>query len=279
MIDDLATTFGDAARLAEALRAGVAWAQREAAGHRVLGISAAASGLVADDGVMRVDRHLGVADFDLARVLAPVTDLPVFIDAETRLYLRHALLSPAHAHLRNAVALSPLMGGYPGPLAIVVDGTLYRGADGTAGRLCAGPAADAERESERRFAARVEALGGRDRYFALLKQDAPAAVALYESVIAAYGRQVAQAANLLNPQAILLYTPYNDLGERLLADIRRAMSPHCPAPAEAAVPLLIGGSRCERARLQAATTAVVTEFLDHGDLALNATAVCGADGA
>jgi hypothetical protein len=100
----------------------------------------------------------------------------------------------------------------------------------------------------------------------LIAGDDPEALSIYRGVIALYGRHAALVSNLLSPQVLMMYTPYNGLGERVARDIRAAMLAHLePAHAEH-LTLALGAGRCDKFRLVAAATTAVTRFMEEGRL-------------
>ena len=238
-----------------------AWSER-----RLLGIGVLSIGHVDREGVIRRNSQLPRDEVDMRQVLAPVTDLPVHTEEEVRLLLKTQFWHEAPKHWRTVVGLNPRAMGTKGGHALLVDGEFVCGRDGLAGLLgervpvpFGGPAGD-------RMMEQVEKWGGTPVYLERVRKGDPEVMEVYRMTVANIAYRVADVLDTHNPDAVLLYGPYVDLGDPFLRDVIQAARPYADPVCLAGADLQFGGRRNDEAHLVAAAVPVLARIFVDGEL-------------
>lgn len=226
-------------------------------GQRVLGVGVLSYGCVDKSGLIRFNGSLPRPDVRMSELLAPVTRLPVSVDEEFRLLLMAHLWS-SDPPAQNAVAMSAKLFGAGGGQAMLASGRVHYGAGGFAGQPgWAAPMLHGH-EVARRLDAEVAEMGGRDAYLARIKAGDARALEMYRVAVENHGYRVAHAANFFNPELVLLYTEYAEIGQPFLDAVRAVASQHSPPTNLEGMEIQFGGRRTDEERLAAAALPVLS---------------------
>jgi predicted NBD/HSP70 family sugar kinase len=236
---------------------------RRESGNRVLGIGVLCNGRVDRYGIARENSNLPRHSMDLRELLRPVTDLPVHVDEEFRLLLRAQLWDRDTPPWQNAVAVSCRLFGTGGGQAAMVNGQICSGHSGFAGQPGNQMALLHNNDICRELSRQVEEMGGQAAYLRRVKDGDAGVAEIYRKCVENYGFRLAQIANHLNPEVILVYTPYHILGEAFLAEVRQVMT-HFSGPYNLeGLHLQLADGRTDENRLVAAAIPVMSKaFVD-----------------
>jgi len=226
-------------------------------GRRVLGVGVLSYGCVDKDGVIRANSSLPRPNLRMADLLASVTRLPVTVDEEFRLLLMAHLWS-SDQPAQNVVAMSAKLFGAGGGQAMLASGRIHYGAGGFAGQPgWAAPMLHGH-DVARRLDAEVMDMGGKAAYLSRVREGDPRALAMYRVAVENYGYRVAHAANFINPELILLFTDYVEIGQPFLDQVREVASQHTPPTNLEGLNIQFGGRRADEERLAAAALPILS---------------------
>ncbi len=229
----------------------------------LLGIGVLSSGYVDRQGIIRFNGDLPRRNVDLRAMLAPLTDLPVFVDEDMRLLLRSRVwagMSPEE----YLVAVSPGVYGYGGPETLVVRGEPYAGCDGCAGQFRWTVKVPHEEAAVHRMMEQVAAWGGAEAYLDRVLRRDPEAMDIYRRVVENYGWRLAHIANTYNPNTILVYSPYAPLGADFVEAVSGVMKQQAHPVVCERLHVELGGDRTDRERLIAAGIPVLSRVFEDG---------------
>jgi len=229
----------------------------------VFGIGVLSYGTVDRNGVILDNSELPDKNVDIRRVLSGVTKLPVYVDEESRLLLLARQWSRAKP-LSTAVAISCRMSGFGGNQALLINGRLHYGLRGLAGEPGWAVPVPHLPETWNAAMAAVGRMGGKEAYLEKLGQGAPEALNVYRLSIENFGYRVALMANLINPEAVFLFTDYLTLGEPFLDGVMEEARKHAAPMNLEGMQLLFGGRRSDEERLAAAALPVLAQVFEEG---------------
>ena len=243
--------------------AGVKRALEKLSGRRVLGIGVISSGRVDRDGIICRNDELPREDVDMRKVLAPVTDLPVWTDEEFRLLLLGHLWRQPAPSWRHAVVMGSYYSGFGGGQAAVVNGEVYYGRRGFAG-LPAIFMATLHGEAEAMaWNRQVTAMGGEAGYMRRVQEGDPNALDIFAKSAENYGYRVAQVANHFNPDVVLIYANYQAVAEEFVRRVRQTAERHADPLNLQGMEIRLCGPRSNEERLRAAALpALATVYRD-----------------
>ena len=244
---------------------------REWSDRNLLGIGVLSSGYVDAEGVIRFNGELPRRDVDMRRILAPVTDLPVYTDQELRLLLMQRMWQQEPACWRHVVAFNPGLLGDRGRHALCINGSLYYGRDGMVGLPGRMTGVPHGMEVTNKLLETIHAWGGEAAYLARVRDGDAAAMRIYEVAVKNYGHRLAHLANAFNPDAALLFSPYVALGNGFLQEVWNEahncadQSHGYPEPTILdGMDFEFAGNRCEEEWLPAAAVPVLSRIFVDG---------------
>jgi predicted NBD/HSP70 family sugar kinase len=240
--------------------------------HRnLLGIGVLSSGYVDTQGLIRFNVELPERNVDMAKILAPVTDLPVHTDQELRLLLMWRAWQQEPGRWRNVAAFNPGLLGDRGRHALYINGSLYYGHDGMMGLPGRMTGVPHGMDVTDPLLEKVRVWGGEQAYLDRVKAGDGEAAEIYRIAVKNYGYRLAHLANAFSPDAAILFSPYVALGDAFLKEIMDEARTYvdqahgCPEPTILdAIELQFGGNRCEAEWLPAATVPVLSRIFDAG---------------
>jgi predicted NBD/HSP70 family sugar kinase len=234
-------------------------------GRRVLGVGVIASGRVNRKGVIHWSENIPAPDLDMAKVLAPVTRLPVHTDEEFRLLLAR-LWAAETPPWRNAVIMSGRLLGFGGGQAAMIEGRIYYGCNGYAGQPGRCMAVLHGLDEIAAMKAWIASVGGESAYLDRVRQADPEALRVYAKCVDNYGFRIAQIANHFNPEVVLLYSPYSVLGQSFLDRVREVVRLHSEPWVTDGMEVRFAGERTDEARLAAAAGPLLDRVFVDGRL-------------
>jgi len=107
----------------------------------------------------------------------------------------------------------------------------------------------------------VKAMGGEAVYLKGVAESHPAARDVFSRVVDNYGFRLAQIVNHFDPELILIYGPYHELGERFLGPVREVMARHTIPGDLDGLHLRLAGERTPEVTLRAAAVPVLAAAL------------------
>ena len=233
---------------------------------RVMGIGVVSGGRVDRRGIIRHNPELPRQDVDMRAVLARATDLPVRTDEEFRLLLLGHIWDKETPPWRNAVALGAGFSGLGGGQAVLVEGKLYYGHGGFAGLPGMYMGAVHGEEAVKQWKPRVQKMGGEAAYVRRVRDGDAEAVEIYEKCMQNYGYRIAQIANHFNPEGVLLYCPYDRIGQRFLDGVWPHVRQYADPLNLEGLEVRFGGTRSHQSRLVAAALPLLSRVFVDGQL-------------
>ncbi len=197
--------------------------------------------------------RLGWRNVPITALISEATGVPVWADNDVNAFATAERLMGRGKHARDFLVVTVGRGIGSG---LVLGGELYRGGRGGAGelghllsepggRLCECgkrgclEAYASEPSLAQRLAESGVGLHGPADFAALVADGDPRALALVAEAGERLGRALAQAANLLDPELIIVGGEGVRLGEPLFAPMRGALYAHLHAPEPRRLPLLV----------------------------------------
>lgn len=223
----------------------------------VLGIGVLVSGRIDRSGVIQYFSGLPGGKADIRKRLRQFTDLPIMVDQEFRLLLRLHRWDEPEEVKNNIVAFSGRWWGFGSSQAALVDGRLCRGRRGFAGQAGRRMPVLHDVDEIQIMRAKVKAMGGENVYLQKIRAGDATALDVFGQVVDNYGYRLAQIVNYFDPEMILIYGPYSELGEIFLEPVRQVMARNMEPGDLDGLILKLAGERTAEVCLRAAAIPVL----------------------
>ncbi|MHC4871665.1 MAG: MarR family transcriptional regulator [Planctomycetota bacterium] len=192
----------------------------------LIGIGVLSTGDVSKKGIISHNAMLPENNINMTEFLNSITPLPVHTDQELRLLLYNDISKGRFEHKGYIAGINPGVLGQRGRHALLINGAPFyssNGMLGMPGRLTAIPHRDTAAEMEKKI---IET-GGVEKFISEILDGKSESLKVYRCAVENYAVRLLYTIFSYDPEMILLYSPYYDIGERFIREVREKALKYC----------------------------------------------------